>query len=291
MGNSVVARTIDGRAKDIDGFSVRRILPASAQRTVGPFVFFDHMGPAALPAGRGLDVRPHPHINLATVTYLFEGAIEHRDSTGAHQVIRPGAVNWMTAGRGIVHSERSPAADRAAGPKVHGIQLWIALPRADEEVAPAFHHHPADTMPIVARGGARVRVLIGECFGAASPVATFSPMFYASAQIPAGATLEVESDAPERAAYVASGAIRCGAETATVGRMLVFAQDARPCLEATDDARVLLLGGAPLDGPRHLWWNFVSSRPERIEQAKADWAAGHFPLVPGDEDERIPLPG
>ncbi|PRP99637.1 pirin family protein [Enhygromyxa salina] len=281
---------IDGKPRDIDGFSVRRILPSAARRAVGPFVFFDHMGPAKLEPGRGLDVRPHPHINLATVTYLFDGEIVHRDSLGTHQPIRPGAINWMTAGRGIVHSERTSAEARAQGPQLHGIQLWVALPAQFEEVEPEFHHHGADTLPEVERGGARLRVLAGSAFGVTSPVHVFSPLFYVEAIMPAGSEVELPTGHPDRAAYIAEGSVSCGAEPAEAGRMLIYAAGTSPRLTAITDARVMLLGGAPLEGQRHIWWNFVSSNRERIEQAKQDWAEGRFPKVPGDEDEFIPLP-
>ncbi|KIG13033.1 Pirin-related protein [Enhygromyxa salina] len=285
-----VETIIDGQPRDIDGFSVRRILPAAAQRALGPFVFFDHMGPAQLPPGRGLDVRPHPHINLATVTYLFDGEIVHRDSLGTHQPIRPGAINWMTAGRGIVHSERTSAEARDAGPSLHGIQLWVGLPTQFEEVDPEFHHHPADTLPEIERGGARLRVLAGAAFGVTSPVHVFSPLFYVEAIMPKDSEIELPAGYADRAAYVATGSVSCGAETAEVGRMLVFSAGSSPRITATTDARVMLLGGAPLDGPRHIWWNFVSSNRARIEQAKQDWSNGRFPAVPGDEVEFIPLP-
>jgi hypothetical protein len=283
---------IDGRPRDIGGFSVRRVLPSASRRMVGPFIFFDHMGPATLPAGRGLDVRPHPHINLATVTYLFEGEILHRDSLGSHQAIRPGAINWMTAGRGIVHSERTGEEERARGPRVHGIQLWVALPVESEEVEPEFHHHPADTLPALERDGVCLRVLAGQAYGVTSPVRTFSPLFYVEAIMPAGSGLEVPSEHPERAVYVAEGSVQCGPEQAEEGRMLVLSSDVSVKLDARADARVMLIGGAPFDGERerHIWWNFVSSRKERIEQAKRDWKEGRFPKVPGDEEEFIALP-
>jgi redox-sensitive bicupin YhaK (pirin superfamily) len=269
---------------------VRRILPSSTRRLVGPFIFFDHMGPATLPRGQGIAVRPHPHINLATVTYLFEGEIVHRDSLGSQQPIRPGAINWMTAGRGIVHSERSSDEQRARGPVVHGIQLWVALPREHEETAPAFHHHPAETLPELTRDGVALRLLAGAAFGHSSAVRTFSPLFYAEARMPAGSRLVLPSEHAERAAYVVEGAVCCGDERARLGRMLVFAAGAEVVLECEVDARVMLLGGAPLDGPRHIFWNFVSSSRERIEQAKQQWRQGAFPKVPGDEHEAIPLP-
>jgi redox-sensitive bicupin YhaK (pirin superfamily) len=234
-------------------------------------------------------VRPHPHINLATVTYLFEGAILHRDSLGSHQVIRPGEINWMTAGRGIAHSERTPDELRPAGPSLHGIQLWVALPDEHEETAPGFHHHDADSLPTIERDGVRLRVLIGSAFGVTSPVAVFSPMFYVEAQVPAGAVLPVPDGYAERAAYVVDGALVCGPERVEDRHMAVFEPQVAPVLRAERESRVMLIGGEPI-GPRHIWWNFVSSSEARIEQARQDWREGRFGLVPGDEHERIPLP-
>jgi redox-sensitive bicupin YhaK (pirin superfamily) len=285
-----VAAVIEARSRDLGGFVVGRVLPSTARRLVGPFIFFDHMGPADLAPGRGLDVRPHPHIGLATVTYLFEGEIIHRDSLGSHQPIRPGAINWMTAGRGIVHSERTGPEPRRAGSRVHGLQLWVALPLAHEETEPEFHHHPAETLPSLEIGGARIRVLAGSAFGKMSPVKTFSPLFFAEAAIPAAGELPVPSEHEERAAYIVDGAMSCEGKRAERGRMLVFAKGAEVALRAMTDARIALIGGAPIDGERHIWWNFVSSSEAKIEQAKHDWKEGRFPKVPGDETEFIPLP-
>jgi redox-sensitive bicupin YhaK (pirin superfamily) len=281
---------IEPRVRDIGEMDVRRVLPSRQRRMVGPYVFFDEMGPATFPPGESLAVRPHPHINLATVTYLFEGEVLHRDSTGAVQAIRPGAVNWMTAGRGITHSERARDEVRETGGPLHGLQIWIALPEEHEEAEPAFHHHPAETLPKTRVGDAEVRVMIGEAYGLASPVATFSPMLYVDVDLPAGARLKVPEGVPELAAYLVSGAMRCAGQEYAPHRMLVFRPGATPELEAVSDARLALLGGAPLPGGRHIWWNFVSSRKERIEQAKADWKEGRFPEVPGDAEEFIPLP-
>jgi redox-sensitive bicupin YhaK (pirin superfamily) len=283
---------IDARTVDLGGFTVGRVLPALQRRTVGPFVFFDHMGPAAFAPGAGLDVRPHPHINLATVTYLFEGEILHRDSIGSEQVIRPGAINWMTAGRGIAHSERTPSDLRKAGSAAHGLQLWVALPREHEESEPTFHHHRADSLPSHEDAGSRVRVLVGTAFGMTSPVRTFSPMFYVEAFLPAGGRLPLPAprDYPERAAYVVAGSVGWGVERIAKGQMMVFDPSVTEVLEAETPAHVILIGGAPLDGPRHIWWNFVSSSPERIERAKADWQSGRFGKIPGDDQEFIPLP-
>jgi len=277
------------RPRDLGGFEVRRLLPAVARRSVGPFVFWDQMGPATFPPGRGIDVRPHPHIGLATITYLFAGTILHRDSLGSVQPIEPGAVNWMTAGRGIVHSERTPPALRPAGSPLAGIQAWVALPREQEECAPAFVHHPAASLPVVEAAGATIRVLVGSLYGLRSPVVPASPMFYADAVLAAGARLELPAEHAERAVHVASGSITVAGERFEAGRLLVFrAGDPIP-ITTSEPARVMLLGGDPLDGPRFLWWNFVSSSRDRIEQAKADWNAFRFAGVP-DETEHIPLP-
>ena len=284
-----IERILAGRKRDIGGFSVERLLPAMARRHVGPFVFFDHMGPAQLAPGQGMDVRPHPHINLATVTYLFEGEIVHRDSVGSLQPIRPGAINWMTAGRGIVHSERTSPENRKTGTRVHGLQLWVGLPKDKEEVAPEFTHYPADSLPELEDSGVRVRVLAGSAYGETSPVRTLSPLFYVEARIPAGEELPVPAGYEERAVYIVEGVVGCGQERVEPSKMVVFAAGANPVLRAKSDARVVMIGGAPLDGERYLWWNFVSSSRERIEQAKRDWKEGSFAQVPG-ETEFIPLP-
>jgi hypothetical protein len=280
---------IEPRVRDLGGFSVRRILPAPFHRMVGPFIFLDHMGPTDFAAGRGMDVRPHPHIHLATVTYLFEGEIFHRDSLGSAQAIRPGAINWMTAGRGIVHSERTAPEVRQAGHRLHGLQIWVALPTAAEDAPPAFHHHPANTLPLVAADGMRACVLVGCAFGAVSPVATASPLVYLDLQLAAGAVVPLDVDLPERAVYLVEGAIAIGEERFAGGQMVVLAGRDRE-LRAESAARLVVIGGEPLDGPRHIEWNFVSSSRERIEQAKRDWRERRFPLVPGDEEEFIPLP-
>jgi hypothetical protein len=256
---------------------------------VGPFIFFDHMGPAALAPGDGLDVRPHPHIGLATVTYLFDGEILHRDSVGSVQPIRPGDVNWMTAGRGIVHSERTPPGLRAAGARVHGIQTWVALPRAQEETAPAFAHYAAAALPVVTLPGVAVRVIAGTALGARSPVEVFSPTLYAAAELAPGARLALPPEHEERAVYLVEGAARVAGTALEPGAMAVLAAGADVEIRADTTSVVMLVGGEKMHGARFIWWNFVSSSRERIEQAKADWREDRFPPVPG-ETERIPLP-
>jgi redox-sensitive bicupin YhaK (pirin superfamily) len=288
---SDVALTLIPRAHDVGGFEVRRALPAKERQMVGPFIFFDQMGPGEFLAGAGLDVRPHPHIGLSTVTYLFEGSIQHRDSLGSDLAIVPGDVNWMTAGQGIVHSERSSAADRKATRMMAGIQSWVALPKSAEEVAPAFRHHPGATLPLVEEAGLRLRLIAGEGWGLRAPVEVSSPLFYADAVLAPGAVVPMPDLHEERAAYVVEGEVTQGGETHAAGRMLVFHPKSGLALTAGPrGARLLLLGGAAMDGPRFVFWNFVSSSRERIEQAKADWAAGRFAKVPGDAEEFIPLP-
>jgi redox-sensitive bicupin YhaK (pirin superfamily) len=275
--------------RDLGGFSVKRVLPSTERRMVGPFVFFDQMGPAVFDPGTGIDVRPHPHIGLATVTYLFDGEILHRDTLGSVQEIRPGEINWMTAGSGIAHSERTGAAVRVAGGRLAGIQSWVALPKEHEETAPGFVHHGAASLPIVAGEGKQVRLLIGEAFGARSPVRTFSETLYADIALDAGARLAIPRRAEERALYLVDGPVSIDGEEFSPGRLLVLRTATEIVVTARSPARLMLLGGAPLEGPRHVWWNFVSSSRDRIEQAKADWQAGRFPSVPG-ESEFIPLP-
>lgn len=284
-----IAALIEGRSRDLGGFTVRRVLPSARCRAVGPFVFVDHMGPVRFGPGEGVAVRAHPHIGLATVTWLFEGALLHRDSLGTEQLIEPGALNWMTAGRGITHSERSRPQDLATGMRFHGMQTWVALPRADEEREPAFVHHPAAAIPRVEAAGASLDVIAGSACGATSPVRVHSPTLYVAATLAAGASLEVETRYEERAVYVAEGLIDIDGTRLGSGQMAVLAPTAAATLVAVARTRAMLLGGAPLDGPRHLWWNFVSSSPERLEQAKRDWRQGRFALPPG-ETEFIPLP-
>lgn len=280
---------IDARARELGGIAIQRVLPSARRRAVGAFTFLDHMGEMDLAPGQGIDVPPHPHIGLATLTYLFEGAIEHRDSLGSAQVIRPGDVNWMVAGRGVVHSERTPQDLRVAPSRLHGLQFWVALPRDHEEAPPTFAHHPGASIPEREQGGVVMRVLVGSAYGVSSPVEVLSPSFCVVATMPVGAELPLTDAYEERAAYVVRGAIGCGDERAEAGRMVVFTPGARVTLRAEQDARVLLLGGAPLDGPRHMEWNFVSTSKERIAQARADWKARRFPTVPGD-DGYVPFP-
>src|SRR4051794_2932378 len=279
------------RAHDLGGFEVRRALPAAERQMVGPFIFFDQMGPGEFLAGRGLDVRPHPHIGLSTVTYLFEGEILHRDSLGSRQPIVPGDVNWMTAGRGIAHSERTDQALRSHNNRLFGIQSWVALPKTAEETAPGFAHHPAASLPLIEDAGVRLRLIAGTGWGLTAPPVVASPLFYADATLAPEAVLELPNEHEERAVYVLFGEVDVAGDRFEPGRMLVFRAGDRLALHSgRQGARILLLGGAVMDGPRHLFWNFVSSSRERIEQAKADWKAGIFGKVPGDEAEFIPLP-
>jgi len=292
MSDSPIEAVIVPRASDLgEGFTVLRALPSMQRRSVGPFVFLDQMGPVRLKPGRGLDVRPHPHIGLATVTYLFEGEIMHRDSLGTVLSIRPGDLNWMTAGRGIVHSERSPDALRPAGPSLYGMQAWVALPQEHEETDPSFVHHPAAELPVIQGEGRRVRIIVGTLYGQRSPVHTLSETLYADVQLEAGALLSVPADYAERALYLVEGSLEiAGTNPSDGGRLLVLRSGVEVAARAgAQGARLMLLGGAALDGPRHLWWNFVSSSSERIEQAKADWRERRFAPVP-DETEFIPLP-
>jgi redox-sensitive bicupin YhaK (pirin superfamily) len=290
MPDDLILQTLHPATHDLGGFKVHRTLPHRERTTIGPFIFFDQMGPAKLEAGTGIDVRPHPHINLATVTYLFAGAIDHRDSLGTFATIEPGAVNLMTAGRGIAHSERSPAALRAGGPELSGIQTWIALPKAKEEIDPAFEHVAKDRLPVVDGGGARARVVMGSLWGAASPVTCHSETIYADIRLEAGGAMPVDPGADERSVYVAEGEASLDGLTLERNVLYVLAPGVAATLRSATGAHVMLCGGAPLDGPRHVWWNFVSSSRERIGQAKEDWAAGKFTLPPDDRDEFIPLP-
>ena len=286
---SSIKAVLKPHLRDVGSLTVRRVLPAMAARLIGPFIFFDHMGPATLEPGVGLDVRPHPHIGLATVTYLFEGAIMHRDSLGSEQKIVPGDVNWMTAGRGIVHSERTPAEDRASGQTMHGIQTWVALPLADEEIEPSFSHHAADTLPVVERNGVTLRVIAGTAFGAESPVATFSGTLYVAAEFSPGGAFALEPEHEERGVYLVDGDLEIDGAPIEVGQMAVLALDETVTLASTNGARVMLLGGEKLDGERFIEWNFVASSREKIEAAKLAWTNQEMGKVPG-ETEWIPLP-
>jgi redox-sensitive bicupin YhaK (pirin superfamily) len=279
------------RVRDLgDGFSVRRALPHGKRQMVGPFIFFDQMGPVQLMAGRGMDVRPHPHIGLATLTYLFDGRVTHRDSEGNELEITPGAMNLMTAGRGISHSERTPASMRTSGGGMFGIQSWIALPQDHEEMAPLFEHFDAAVLPTFEDRGVRARVIAGSAFGQKSPVGMVSEWFYAEVLLEAGASAPLDADHEERAIYVTEGEVDVAGDKFEAPRLLIFRPGDRITVTATRPSRLMFLGGAALEGPRYLWWNFVSSRKERIEQAKEEWKTGRFARIPGDEMEFIPLP-
>ena len=278
------------RSVDLGHLAVRRALPHVKRRMVGPFIFFDHFGPAEFTAGAGIDVRPHPHIGLSTVTFLFDGEIIHRDSLGSDVPIRPGEVNWMTAGRGIVHSERTAPDHRAGGEHLHGLQLWVALPAAQEEIEAGFAHHDAESLPTLDAEGKSIRLIAGNLYGLKSPVPTLSETIFADAQLTAGSVLPIDPDVEERAVYVVSGEIEIAGDRFEAGQLLILHPGDPIAVRALSDARIALVGGAPMDGPRHIWWNFVSSRKERIDQAKADWKLGRFDTVPGDEKEFIPLP-
>ncbi|GAB4224363.1 MAG: pirin family protein [Kiloniellaceae bacterium] len=284
-----VELVIEPRARDLGGFGVKRILPYAKRRMVGPFIFLDEFGPTALPAGEGIDVRPHPHIGLATVTYLFEGEILHRDSLGVVQPIQPGAVNLMTAGRGIVHSERSGPEERARDKRLHGMQSWIALPLAEEQGEPAFSHHAAADLPQIGEAGVEMRLLVGRAYGKIAPVPTFSDLFYLHAELQPGAQLKLPDDHAERAVYVVNGDVTLAGSDYGSATLIVLREGATASLTARSASRVMLLGGAPLAEPRHIWWNFVASNKSLIERAKDDWRGGRFASVPGDSDF-IPLP-
>jgi len=284
-----IERVIVPRTSDIGGFSVRRALPSAQRRMVGPFIFLDHMGPAEFRSGQGIDVRPHPHIGLATVTYLFDGQIMHRDSLGSVAAITPGAVNWMTAGRGIAHSERTAPDHRVAGEPLHGLQCWVALPVTQEEGAPGFVHHGAHELPTESDEGKTIRVVAGTFLGLTSPVVPGWETLFADVALAAGAKLPLDAETEERAIYLVSGEVDIAGDRFEAGRLLVFKPGDRITVTALTPARLAVVGGAAMDGPRHIWWNFVSSRQDRIEQAKADWKAGRFDAVPGESDF-IPLP-
>ncbi len=281
---------IPARTRSLGTVDVRRALPFAHRRLVGPFIFFDHFGPIEKTPEMNFDVRPHPHIGLATVTYLFSGEILHRDSIGSVQGIRPGDVNWMIAGRGIVHSERTAPELRNATLIMHGIQSWVALPTADEELAPSFVHHPSSTLPRVDRAGVELRIVAGTAYGKTAPATVLSPTLYVHAELDAGAALDLDDEHEERAAYVASGTVTVGDEPFHAGDMLVFRPGSKASVTARSRATVMLLGGAKLEGTRHIDWNFVSSSKERLARARDDWRNRRFPPIPGDDEEFIPLP-
>jgi redox-sensitive bicupin YhaK (pirin superfamily) len=287
---TAIELVIEPRPRDIGSFEVRRVLPHAKRRLVGPFIFFDHMGPATFAPGQGIEVRPHPHIGLATVTYLFDGAILHRDSLGSYQRIEPGAVNWMVAGRGIVHSERPPDFDPPREMSMEGIQTWIALPREHEDAEPSFSHHPASDLPRFSRDGVDYTVIAGTAFGERAPVRVFSPTLYVHAEAAAGAPIALPDEHAEKAVYVVRGGVEIEGRAIGPGQMSVLADGAMPDVVSRETSTVMLVGGAPLDGPRLIWWNLVSSTEDRIEAAKRRWSDGGFPKVPGDEEEFIPLP-
>ena len=288
QGCDAIEMIIQPRETDLGEFSVKRVLPTRARKMVGPWIFFDHMGPAQFAPGQGVNVRPHPHINLATVTYLFDGEILHRDSLGSYQAIRPGDINLMVAGSGIVHSERERPEVRQTAHRLHGLQLWLALPLADEEIAPAFYHYPANAIPALTVNGVALRVLIGEAFGVKSPVKTFAQTLYVEAHLQPGQTLSLP-DCEERAIYVAQGSLQAKDTVIGEHQMAVFHNVKGVSVSATTESRLAIIGGENL-GPRFINWNFISSRKERIDQARQDWSAGRFAKVVGDEDEFIPLP-
>jgi len=290
MTDDPFLQTLLPTTHDLGGFKVHRTLPHRVRTTIGPFIFFDQMGPAKLAPGGGIDVRPHPHINLATVTYLFAGAIDHRDSLGTFATIAPGAVNLMTAGRGITHSERSPAALRADGPELSGIQTWLALPGAKEEMDPAFEHVAKADLPVVDGVGARARIVMGSLWGETAPVTCHSHTIYADILLAAGGAMPIDPEAEERGLYVAEGEASLDGVALQPATLYVLRPGIAATLRSAGGGRVMLCGGAPLDGPRHVFWNFVSSRRDRIDQAKQDWKAGKFALPPDDRGEFIPLP-
>ena len=290
MTDDLILQTLAPTSHDLGGFKVHRTLPHQERTTIGPFIFFDQMGPAHLPPGEGIDVRSHPHINLATVTYLFAGAIDHRDSLGTFRTIEPGAVNLMTAGRGISHSERSPAHLRQGGPELSGIQTWLALPQAKEEMEPAFEHVAKDDLPVIGDGSASARIIMGSLWGAASPVTCHSDTIYADIRLAAGAAMPVDPEADERAVYLSEGEASLDGLSLQPQTLYVLRPGTRATLRSARGGRIMLCGGEPLDGPRHVWWNFVSSSRDRIRQAREDWKAGRFALPPDDSQEWIPIP-
>jgi len=290
MTDDLFLMTLQPSTHDLGGFKVHRTLPNKERTTVGPFIFFDQMGPAHLPPGGGIDVRPHPHINLATVTYLFAGAIDHRDSLGTYRTIEPGAVNLMTAGSGIVHSERSPLHLRPDGPELSGIQTWLALPKAKEEIDPAFEHVASQDLPVVEASDATARIVMGSLWGATSPVTCHSETIYADLALRPGGSIPIDPGADERAVYLAEGDASIDGLRLEPHVLYVLRPGIAATLRSSSGGHVMLCGGAPMDGPRFVWWNFVSSNRDRIRQAREDWEAERFPLVPDDSGERIPIP-
>lgn len=296
VGTDAIETLIIPRSRDIGGFEVRRALPAPKRQMVGPFIFFDQAGPAELLTGQGIDVRPHPHIGLGTVTYLFRGDFHHRDSTGADQIIRPGELNWMVAGRGVSHSERTSAAARSGPHSLFGIQTWVALPDRHEDMAPTFEHHGKSALPVIEDRGVSVRLILGNAYGKVAPATMFSETFYADVQLAAGSRLPMPDDHEDRAIYIVEGSISVAGQDFEAPQMMVFRPGDKITVAAGDrGARLMVLGGATLSGPRYIWWNFVASSPERIEQAKAEWRAqnwgqGRFDLPIDDRNEHIPLP-
>ncbi|AWI87059.1 hypothetical protein C0214_00995 [Methylobacterium sp. DM1] len=297
IGIDAIETLIVPRARDLGGFEVRRALPAPNRQMVGPFIFFDQAGPAELLTGQGIDVRPHPHIGLGTVTYLFRGDFHHRDSTGADQVIRPGALNWMVAGRGVTHSERTTATARGGPNSLFGIQTWIALPESHEDVAPSFEHHGKEALPVIEDRGVSLRLILGTAYGKTAPAKMFSETFYADVRLEPGSLLPMPEDHEDRGIYIVEGSISVAGRDYEAAQMMVFRPGDRITLAAGDrGARLMILGGATLAGPRYIWWNFVASSKERIEAAKAEWreqnwGQGRFDLPANDRDEHIPLPG
>jgi redox-sensitive bicupin YhaK (pirin superfamily) len=293
-GDSAAADAIETviipRARDLGDFIVRRALPSAQRQMVGPFIFFDQFGPVVMKAGQGMDVRPHPHIGLSTVTWIFDGMIQHKDSLGFDQTIKPGELNWMTAGKGIVHSERSPPTVRAIGQKIYGIQSWVALPKQHEDTLPGFEHIDESALPLLVDGKRHVRVIAGSIFGARSPVKTHSDLFYAEVFLEPGGRLPLPIEHIERGVYIVEGSLEISGDVHEAGRLLVFKPHDHITLSTTTGARFMMLGGEPMDGPRYIWWNFVASSKEKIEAAKDDWKQARFAIVPGDEKEFIPAP-
>lgn len=297
VGIDAIETLIVPRSRDLGGFEVRRALPAPKRQMVGPFIFFDQAGPAELLTGQGVDVRPHPHIGLGTVTYLFRGDFHHRDSTGADQIIRPGALNWMVAGRGVTHSERTSSAARSGPSSLFGIQTWLALPESHEDMAPTFEHHGKETLPEIEDHGVRIRLILGSAYGQSAPATMFTETFYADVKLEPGRRLPMPDGHEDRGLYIVEGSVSIAGQSFAAPQMMVFRPGDRITIAAEEaGARLMILGGATLPGPRYIWWNFVASSRERLEEAKADWRAanwgqGRFDLPPSDRDEHIPLPG